>query len=337
MVSRERIQSVLNFQKPDRLPVVEWAPYWDKTISRWRTEGLPDSAQTHAEIRDFFGLDKMLDIWVRSKSPDMPYPNGHGKVVVANEADYDRLMPYFYPDPALDPKELERLSKAQEDGAAVWIWFEAFFWHPRDLFGIEEHLYSFFDQPALMKRMNDDLLEYLYRTVDQICDYVQPQFLALADDMSYNHGPMISKAMYDEHLAPFYVQASEYIKNKGIKVYVDSDGLVDDPVDWYMEAGCEGFLPLEKQAGVDIAKYRRKHPRYLFMGGFDKLCMNKGEDAMRVEFERLLPVMSQGGYILGVDHQTPPEVSLEDYKLYLSLLREYAQRAVNEWTGPMGE
>ena len=44
---------------------------------------------------------------------------------------------------------------------------------------------------------------------------------------------------------------------------------------------------------------------------------------MRREFERLLPVMRSGGYVLSVDHQTPPEVSLDNYQIYIRLLREY--------------
>lgn len=325
MTSKERIQALLNFEKVDRLPVIEWAPWWDLTIKRWRTEGLPDSLQTDDEIRDYFGLDKMLSIWGSVRRHDCPQPSGHGKPIIYTEQDYDDIRKFLYPP--LDSMMLENVAKEQAEGAAVWFWFEGFFWHPRTLFGIEEHLYAFFDQPELMKRMNEDLLEYLYKAVDQVCEYVSVQFMALADDMSYNHGPMISKSIFDDQLAPFYVEASSYIKSKGIKVFVDSDGLVDDPVDWYQSAGCQGFLPLEKQAGVDLAKYRRKHPQYLFMGGFDKLCMNKGEDAMRAEFERLLPVMRQGGYIPGVDHQTPPEVSIDDYRLYVRLLKEYCELA----------
>ena len=49
---------------------------------------------------------------------------------------------------------------------------------------------------------------------------------------------------------------------------------------------------------------------------------------MRQEFERLLPVMRSGCFVPSVDHQTPPGGSIEDYRLYLKLLREYAARAV---------
>jgi len=326
MTSRERVTAVLDFQRPDRLPVIEWAPHWDKTVTRWKSEGLPQSLSTPAEINDYFELDPFRSLWVTGCGPGCPRPEAHGKPIIHSAADYDAALPHLYS--GLDPRVLEAAALEQQRGAAIWFWIEGFFWHPRTLFGIEEHMYAFFDHPELMARIDDDVLEYLYRVTEQICDYVSPQFMAFGEDMSYNHGPMISKPMFDEHLARYYVRATEFLRSKGIRVIVDSDGLVDEPVDWYAEVGCEGFLPLEKQAGVDLVAYRKRHPRFLFMGGFDKLCMNKGEAAMRAEFERLLPVMQQGGYIPGVDHQTPPEVSLEDYRLYIKLLREYAQQAV---------
>ena len=60
------------------------------------------------------------------------------------------------------------------------------------------------------------------------------------------------------------------------------------------------------------------------VGHFDKMTMNRGEAAMRTEFERLVPLMKTGGFIPSVDHQTPPGVSLEEYRVYLRLLNEYA-------------
>ena len=41
MTTRERFQAVMNFRPFDRLPLLEWAGWWDKTIQRWRGEGLP--------------------------------------------------------------------------------------------------------------------------------------------------------------------------------------------------------------------------------------------------------------------------------------------------------
>jgi hypothetical protein len=60
------------------------------------------------------------------------------------------------------------------------------------------------------------------------------------------------------------------------------------------------------------------------IGHFDKMVMPRGETAMRAEFDRLTPLVRMGGFIPSVDHQTPPGVSLEQYRIYLRLLGEYA-------------
>ena len=64
------------------------------------------------------------------------------------------------------------------------------------------------------------------------------------------------------------------------------------------------------------------------IGGYDKTIMHLGEEAMRAEFERLLPAMKSGRYVPSVDHQTPPDVSAGLYRVYVRLLHEYAEKAV---------
>ncbi len=86
----------------------------------------------------------------------------------------------------------------------VWLTLEGCFWYPRTLFGIEDHLYAFYDQPDLMKEMNEDLLAFNQRIYDEFCEICVPDFMTFAEDMSYNHGPMLSKGQFDEFMAPFY-------------------------------------------------------------------------------------------------------------------------------------
>jgi hypothetical protein len=53
----ERFRAVMNFQPVDRLPMWEWAMWWDETIARWRTEGLPAELTAVFDIAQDFGLD----------------------------------------------------------------------------------------------------------------------------------------------------------------------------------------------------------------------------------------------------------------------------------------
>jgi len=71
---------------------------------------------------------------------------------------------------------------------------------------------------------------------------------------------------------------------------------------------------------------REEFPKLGMIGHFNKMVMADGEQAMRVEFERLAPLMASGGFVPSVDHQTPPGASLDDYRIYRKLLDEYTVR-----------
>jgi hypothetical protein len=136
---------------------------------------------------------------------------------------------------------------------------------------------------------------------------------------------MISERHFDEFLAPYYRQIVPRLQEMGSVILVDTDGDVTRMIPWLLREGIQGVLPLERQAGVDGMKLRQQFPRLGMVGHFDKMTMDKGEAAMRREFERLLPVIRSGGFIPSVDHQTPPGVSLEQYRVFRRLLDEYTE------------
>ncbi|MDD2708279.1 MAG: uroporphyrinogen decarboxylase family protein [Verrucomicrobiae bacterium] len=318
----------MSFKPVDRLPAIEWAGWWNLTIERWRKEGLPGHLADAGAIREHLGLDCCRQIWIAPRAATAPSPASHGAALIENEEDYRRVKAHLYPAPGFDHALPADWAPCQKDGQMViWFTLEGFFWFPRTLFGIEGHLYAFSDQPELMHRINEDLLAFNLRVLDELCRICQPSFMTFAEDMSYNHGPMLSKQYFDEFLAPYYCRIVPAIKERGIIPLVDSDGDVTMLIPWLESVGIEGLLPLERMAGVDVARIRRDHPRFKMIGAFDKTIMHLGEDAMRREFERLLPVMKTGGFIPSVDHQTPPDVSLDQYRLYVSLLKEYCAKA----------
>jgi uroporphyrinogen-III decarboxylase len=188
-------------------------------------------------------------------------------------------------------------------------------------------MFAFYDHPDLMKEMSEDLLAFNLRVYERFCEICVPDFMTVAEDMSYNHGPMLSQEQFDEFMAPYYKRIVPTMRERGTVVFVDTDGDITIPAEWFEGVGVQGLLPLERMAGVDVSQLRTAHPRLRLLGAFDKTVMHLGEDRIRQEFERLLPVMRQGGFIPSVDHQTPPGVSLDQYRVYMSLLREYCDRA----------
>lgn len=328
--ARERFRRVFAFEKPaGRLPLIEWAAWWDRTIRRWEGEGLPAGLDWEASVR-YFGLDVLHCIGAGPRAGTLPPPPHDGGPVAATEAEYEAILPHLYQDEAIESllRQAETLKPAHDRGEIVIrLWLDGFFWFPRTLLGIQNHMYAFYDQPELMHRMNRDLAAFNRKAVSALFEFLEPDMVGFAEDMSYNNGPMLSEACFDEFLLPYYKEVVPAIKARRIPVLIDSDGQIESMVPWMERAGIEGVYPLERQAGVDVVRLRENHPRLLMMGGYDKMVMTRGEDAMRAEFERLLPVMRSGGFIVSVDHQTPPGVSLTQYLIYVRLLREYADRA----------
>lgn len=331
MTPRERFHAIVAGEPFDRLPILEWATWWDKTIERWRNEGLLAAWQDGNAISDGLGLDCHRQWWIRARRPTCPPPRAHQGGLIDSMDDYLRLREHLYPSLSESPAMLARWrnwARLQKDGDAVlWITLDGFFWFPRILLGVENHLLAFYDQPELLQRICQDLADWHLRILDELIPHGVPDFMTFAEDMSYNHGPMLSEGQFDEFLYPYYLQVTPALARHGVLPIVDSDGDVTLATPWFERAGVRGILPLERQAGVDVAILQQAHPRMVVIGHFDKLTMSRGEEAMRTEFERLLPMARRGRFLISCDHQTPPEVSYRDYATYLRLFREYAVRA----------
>lgn len=331
MTTRERFHAIVDFRQFDRLPILEWAGWWDKTLDRWHGEGLPLSLVDRYEINRYFGQDVYWQDWFPVIAPGAPSPASFGAGIIEDMDGYERVRPFLFQILdrwPLNPDSWRAAAEMQRRGEiVVWFTFEGFFWFARTLLGIERHLFAFYDQPELMHRINSDLADWQCRMLDRICEYCVPDFMTFGEDMSYNNGPMLSEASFDEFMLPYYGRIVPRLLDRGILPVIDSDGDITRAAPWFERAGIRGVLPLERQAGVDLAALRASHPRMVFIGAFDKMAMPRGEAAMAAEFERLLPVARGGGVIIGCDHQTPPGVSLEQYRAYMRLFKDYAVRA----------
>ncbi|MDR1303662.1 MAG: hypothetical protein LBK76_00410 [Verrucomicrobiales bacterium] len=329
MKTHERFLAAARGLPLDRLPVIEWAMWWGETVSRWRTEQPAIRDRQGIELQRHFGLDVQLQNWFPTISAAAPKPAAHGAPIVSDLAEYEKIRPLLFPEPRLDADFLKLARQLRADGDGVaWYTLEGFFWFPRQLLGIENHLYSFYDAPELYHTICRDLLAWQQRAVTLCAEQFPFTFMTFAEDMSYNNGPMISRATFDEFIAPYYREIIPLINQTGTLTMVDSDGDITQATGWFGDCGVNGMLPLERQAGVEVSRYLDAQPQMFFLGHFDKMVMHQGRAALEREFARLLPSARRGRFIPSVDHQTPPAVSYEDYRQYVSLLKQFAVEAV---------
>lgn len=333
--NRDRFISPLHFCiNIDHLAVIEWTPFWYQTIRRWESEGL-DRGMPDENIKSYFGLDyafKSIAMFPKGENyPALTY----GRGCVNSMEDYEDIKQnqWVYPERIIENagQIYEEAGSAQSLGKySVGIGLFGFFWWPRELLGMENFLYTLYDCPELIHAINSDLLKFSIARVEEIYRYLKPDFFVISEDMCYKHGPLISYELFKKFMLPYYLEFVPVLKKYNAIVLMDTDGQCEPMIPWIIEAGLDGCAPCERNAGVDPVRIREEYPRFIMIGGFNKMVMHKGEAAIRKEFEYLLPLMSSGGFLPSCDHQVPPGVSLSDYKLYVKLLKEYCKKAVKQ-------
>lgn len=206
---------------------------------------------------------------------------------------------------------------------SVRLHVEGFYWTPRELLGTENVSYTFYDNPELIHRINRFCLGVFTEHLAKVLEVVAPDVLYIMEDISGVNGPLISPRMFEEFVAPYYRELVPMLRDFGVRhVLVDTDGDFRKLIPSFIGVGVDGFLPMDVNAGMDIVAVRQEFPRLQFIGGFNKLCIADGKAAIDRELDRLAPVIRQGGYLPGADHQVAPSTSLEHYRYYIDRLRE---------------
>jgi uroporphyrinogen decarboxylase len=191
----------------------------------------------------------------------------------------------------------------------------------RSWMGTEGLSYLFYDDPALIQECAEFITEYALRLFDRAVREVRFDFYCIHEDLAGKGGPLIGPELFRRFLLPEYRRLIGFVRARGIAlVLVDTDGDFRPLIPVFLEAGVNGFVPVERAAGMDPVDLRRRYGRSLAMiGGVDKRALAQGRAAIDRELDAAVrPILDQGGFIPTVDHAIPPDVSLENFRYYLA-------------------
>jgi len=196
-----------------------------------------------------------------------------------------------------------------------------FFGCLRYLLGEVALFYAYYDNPALIRRITSYLCDFWISFMEELYRYVDFDFGYFFEDMAGKQGMLVSPAIFKEFMEPSYRRIIGFLKGRGVRHFiVDSDGFVEDLVPLLERVGVTGMLPFERQAGNDLRRIRRDHPRLQMMGGFNKALLRDGNANRDADLEAELAMIAElvplGGYIPFADHFIPPDVSLESFTRY---------------------
>jgi hypothetical protein len=279
--------------------------------------------EEHLTFRDADGIVKR----VLKERGDTSMPQFVG-FPVAGEGDWKKAKERL--DPADAGKRIGDLSalaaKCADPTLPTLLPICGAFGHPRNLLGDEGLAYALYDSPGLIDDILDNWYELYARLITCLTGSLRVDSLLIWEDMCYKNGPLIAPEQFRRFMLPHYWKLIRLAKDCGIKcVLVDSDGDVLKMIPIFLEAGVDGLMPFEVQAGMDVTEIRKRFgASFCVMGGLDKRALAAGPAEIEAEVNRVLPCFLESGrFIPTLDHTVPTDVSLENFRTYLKCLRSF--------------
>jgi uroporphyrinogen decarboxylase len=349
MNDRERFLSVLQFEKPDVFPAMEFMGYWPEVQLRWSREGLGEADDIHKHfglvqpryIPIDFNFVPPFEVRVIEETDwhmVMTDEQGCTKKIEKNSS----AMPHYIDFPVKDRHSFEtikeRLNPFDTRYPAEWdslvkqyacrdyplgLLIRGPFAFCRDFVMFDRLMMMVYDDINLIRDMMNFQVDFTIKLWDKVVRDIDVDFVYLGEDMAYKNGPMFSPDTLNELVAPLYRRLSDFFKSNGIRNFIlDSDGCVLKLLPMYIENGVTGILPVERVANMDPVKIRKEYPKLQMIGGVDKLKIAEGGAAIDSEIAKIQGLVNGGGYIPSFDHSVPPIVSYGNYETYMNKLKK---------------
>jgi len=359
----EREIATCSFSKLDRLVRRDWG-FFEETIARWKSEGWDgnytqfffDESPYAEELVNLAGIDLPLQppfleeivkssekyIYVRTPSGGIEaFPKGKKRLS-------GEIMPLYVENPVKNPNYWYDIIKLRlnPDTPERWVTFHkkvnkiaeqikrgeklyqaiiiGGYMYLRAMMGPEKTCTAFYDYSEMIHDMMKTWLKLIKTCLLRIQSKIPLFKLLIGEDICYKSGLLISPAMVEEFLFPYYRDLIDSLRNNQkdfLHIEVDTDGNIFQAVPLYMKIGVNAFRPFEVAAGNDVVKYAKEYPNIVISGGIDKRILAKNKEDIRKELERIIPFMvKRGGYIPTCDHNIPSDVPYENYLYYRQLI-----------------
>ncbi len=275
-----------------------------------------EESEEYRVYRDAYGITMKVYKKGTSAPLDLDYP-------VENRRDFQRYKELYDRDFRKRlPRDWDALkSRLRERDYPIRLggFPYGFFGFPRHLIGTTRMLLMMYDDPRLIKEMNDFFLDFAMDYWEPIIRAIAPDCVLIWEDMAGKTGSMISREMFAGFLKPWYLRMIDFLHQLGVRnIHVDSDGNVEELLPLWVELGVTGIFPLEIQAGNDPLRVRSRFPRLQILGAVDKRVFTAAHTTGDVDRElaRVAELLAQGGYIPHADHHVPDDSCWENFAHY---------------------
>ena len=353
---RERFNRQMHYQPVDRCFNMEFG-YWDENFTEWNIFR-DHQIRNNEEADIFFNFDRTASIggenWMSPPFQDEIIEIRETTKVLMNSdgllaevpLDGHDTIPHYIKSSITTPDDWKKVKaerfnldspsrtvniqklKAQhpdDHDYPLGVWVGSMIGKIRDMLTFEGLSYAIYDYPVMVEDMVETACQLVEQSLDQILPHFQFDFAAGWEDICYKSGPIVNPRWFHRVIMPRYKRIHNKLKAHGIDIWwIDCDGDVRPILGSMMEGGVNCLFPFEVNGCAHPAELLQEYGKDLrIMGGFDKIEMGKGREAIQRYMDTLVPLVERGGYIPFCDHRCPPNVTPDDYIFYLDLKEQY--------------
>jgi len=348
MTSTDRVMAALQHRAPDRIPTFDsfWTEFREQAIGEL---GLP----ADVDLADHFNIDIAIAI-----ADETPWPTGartlrrDGDITVKRDG-WGRVLEtrrdtFFYRELETSirgPADLERavfdapdlnqryagfarqVEAARRAGRCVFCKTGGPFLRTTFFRGETDFLIDIARDwqfaRALADRVADHIIQLGLESLRR--GQLYDTGLWIYDDMAYNDAPLFSPASFERVFLPAYRRMVAAFKGAGAaKVVLHSDGNIGSILDMLIDAGIDGYNPVEPKAGMWIPDLKEKYgDRLALIGGMCNshvLPLGPAE-AIRDQARAIIEAGRDGGVMIGA-HSIGPDIPVEHYVAYWETVRD---------------
>ncbi len=359
MDAKERVLRACSFEKPDRLPRVDffwdYPEAWEKRLGPIEllndvTIWTPDEGTfpTRARVlKQAGGSIYEVDRWGRTirRRPGAYFVETL-EVAIRDSADLDRLQ-FDPPDleiryrnvinemvedvqvasPAADRATWERTLRRAKTIGCVFGKTGGPFLRSTYLRGEAQYLIDLAQDPGLAKAIADRVTGHLTAISLQEIERwsLQETGIWIFDDVAYNTGPLFGPATFERVFLPAYAHMIRAFKQAGARyVFFHSDGDIRLFLDMLIDAGIDGINPVEPRANMRIPELRKRYPKLILAGGMDNTgtLINGPVGKIEAETREIIDAGRDGGVLIGSGY-IGPDTPLRHFAAYHTTCMTY--------------
>ncbi len=151
--------------------------------------------------------------------------------------------------------------------------WSCFYHNAADFFGMENYFVKMHTDPAVVEAVTEHIVDFYLEANEKLFDIAGDKIDAFffGNDFGSQLDLLISPAMFEKFIMPYFVKFTQQAKRRGYKVLLHSCGAIDKAIPYLIDAGVDALHPIQAKAANMNAEHlsSKYNGKIVFVGGVD--------------------------------------------------------------------